>query len=128
MAGKRDPFFSFSTYPFFLVAVIVGILCLLPSPSLAGAAAERRCPRGWARVPNPNRGSGNPGLHCAKSFTEQRVNWGEAKALCVEAGGKLVEVNSPAENEFLQTLKKKGTYTYLPLRIDTRKEMRTFSC
>ncbi len=37
-------------------------------------------------------------------YDDELVNWMRAKAICVSAGGNLVEVNTPRENEFLQSL------------------------
>ena len=41
---------------------------------------------------------------CIKLFDDEKVNWRRAKALCVANGAKLVEVNSPKENDFLKAL------------------------
>ena len=91
--------------------LILLLCCLLLAQPLNAEEqpVEKRCPRGWMRIPNPNGDAVTPGRHCAKAFTDRAVSMAEAKALCVENGGKLVEVNSPAENDFVKTLKPAAT-------------------
>ena len=74
---------------------------------LSLVAGQERCPRGWVRGPDPNRVI-SFGSTCHKAFTDQLVDWGRAKALCIEEGAKLLEVNSPAEREAVWGLKKIG--------------------
>ena len=76
---------------------------LLACLALTGfrAANARLCADGWSPIPPPYDGAEISG--CAKVFSEAS-SWNAAKMKCVEVGAKLMEVNSPRENDFAGVL------------------------
>ena len=63
---------------------------------LAGSAHASLCEPGWRIIDPPYDGAEISG--CAKVYNEP-AGWNTAKMKCVADGAKLMEVNSPREND-----------------------------